>query len=398
MNKYIAFMAAVTVAAALIIGSILLCDDSKKAELSHESSTGSSSSETLSMEEALPEELEEASAKFKEILFDAQDTMRGQSDYFEITSGQMQRKINEEYLRLEPVMEDGGTPLIYYLGHQIYESQENGERYIISGNAILPVSFTADYEGNGYMREESTGRKIHLFGNASDVQHFKDQWEAGQRILSGETLADCGTIIFDGQLTDYRFTEEYGTIYFNLSEIAPLASDMTYYDVTMGYIDVYVNDFAVVRVPTTAANHMMKSTFEVVGDNFKFYSWNGKTFEAWGPVLDAITPKISIEDASMMFGWRFYTNGDVLSIVTDPLNATNLAAVRDRGDMGIILRLETMEDGLIYLCAYDSNENLIWSKPYDESMEEQLEVERGSLEAENATPEALKDALESEFS
>ncbi len=77
--------------------------------------------------------------------------------------------------------------------------------------------------------------------------------------------------------------------------------------------------------------------------------------------------KISIEDASMMFGWKMYTNGTALSIVTDPLNATPLAAIRENGDLGIRIVLNVEDDGLRYICAYDTDGNLMWKKPFDES-------------------------------
>lgn len=343
---------------------ILVFPGSKKEEVE-----SNSEEESVSSSEVVDKpQIESPEAKpFEEILFDTSPSMYGKTDYFTIQKGIDIKNLNSEYLQLEPLMDENGNPEKYYLGHQIYRSQTNGEDYIFSGNAILPVSFTADYEGNGYMREETTGKKIHLFGNTSDVETFLDNWDAGQRILSGKTEAEESSIIFDGALTPYKFVKKNGTLYFNLSEIAPLASSFTYYDETMGYIDVYVNDFCNVRVPTTAANPMMQKSLGVQGDNFKFLSWNGEEFEAWGPVLDAIDPEISIDDASMMFGWKMYTNGTALSIVTDPLNVTSLAAIRDKGNVGIKVVLEYGDDGQRYLCAYDSSGQQLWKKPFDES-------------------------------
>lgn len=342
---------------------ILVFTDGKK------ETADSPSEENVSSSEVVDEsQLENPETKsFEEIVFDTTPSMYGKTDYFTIQKGIDIKNLNSDYLQLEPLMDENGNPEKYYLGHQIYRSQTNGEDYIFSGNAILPVSFTADYEGNGYMREETTGKKIHLFGNTSDVETFLDNWDAGQRILSGKTEAEENSIIFDGALTPYKFVEKNGTLYFNLSEIAPLASSFTYYDETMGYIDVYVNDFCNVRVPTTAANPMMQKSLGVQGDNFKFLSWNGEEFEAWGPVLDAIDPEISIDDASMMFGWKMYTNGTALSIVTDPLNVTSLAAIRDKGNVGIKVVLEYGDDGQRYLCAYDSSGQQLWKKLFDES-------------------------------
>lgn len=369
---------------------ILVFTDGKK------ETADSPSEESVSSSEVVDEsQLENPETKsFEEIVFDTTPSMYGKTDYFTIQKGIDIKNLNSDYLQLEPLMDENGNPEKYYLGHQIYRSQTNGEDYIFSGNAILPVSFTADYEGNGYMREETTGKKIHLFGNTSDVETFLDNWDAGQRILSGKTEAEENSIIFDGALTSYKFVEKNGTLYFNLSEIAPLASSFTYYDETMGYIDVYVNDFCNVRVPTTAANPMMQKSLGVQGDNFKFLSWNGEEFEAWGPVLDAIEPEISIDDASMMFGWKMYTNGTALSIVTDPLNVTSLAAIRDKGNVGIKVVLEYGDDGQRYLCAYDSSGQQLWKKLFDES---QVGVEDPEVTASTSqldTEESSQSTLE----
>lgn len=358
-NKFILLPIAGIVALIVFI-FVLFVTDKKPTE---ENVPSQSQSETSSTSEVSNPEV----PAFEEIIFETSPTMYGKTDYFSIEAGIFTKQINTDYLKLEPLVDENGVPYEYFLGHQIYESQANGEQYIFSGNSVLPISFDPDEKANGYIREEDTGKKIHLFGNTSDLKNFEDSWDAGQRILSGKTNAPENAIIFDGILTPYTFERKNGTIYFDLSEMTPLLTPDSYYDETMGYIDVYVNDFCTVRVPTTAVNPMMSETFGVVGDNFKFRSWNGEKFTTWGPVLDALNPQISIEDASMMFGWKMYTNGTALSIVTDPLNATPLAAIKESGDMGIKIVLETGDDGLRYLCAYDTAGNLMWKKPFDES-------------------------------
>lgn len=357
-NKSI--LLAITAAILLAIFIIIVVTDKK--DLESNSDLISSSSTSSKGEIVGPEK-----TAFEEIIFDTEPTMYGKTDYFSIQSGIDIKEMNMDYLKLEPLLDETGNPIKYYLGHQIYKSQENGEEYIISGNAILPISFVADYEGNGYLREEGTGKKIHMFGNMSDLENFQDNWDAGQRILSGKTIAPENAIIFDGSLTPYTFTRQNGTIYFDLSEIAPLASEFTCYEETMGYIDVYVNDFSIVRIPTTAVNPMMSESLGVLGNSFRFSSWNGEKFTTWATVLDAIKPEISIEEASMMFGWKMYTNGTALSIVTDPLNATPLAAIRESGNTGIKVVIETSDDGNRYIRAYDSSGNIMWEKPFDES-------------------------------
>lgn len=343
--------------------------------------TASSSESSSNSVEATPD-----NNVFEEIVFDTEPTMCGRSDYFEVTRIQKIKEMRMDYLDLVPLEDENGLPQKYYLGHQIYLSNTTGEQYIMSGETLLPISFTDDDNGYGYLREEGTARKIHIFGNSYDLEKFLADWDAGQRVLSGETTADEGSIIFDGQLTDYKYVKKGNDIYFNLAEITPLLTDFSYYDETMGYMDVYVNDCTYVRIPTSAANSYLQETMGVVENQFRFKSWNGEDFECWAPVLDAFEPLINIRDASMMFGWRMYTNGEVLSIVTDPLNVTNLAAVRDSGDMGLRIVVEKNDAGESVMRAYNTNGDLVWEKPFDESMVDDIEQQNA-----NSSPQQILD-------
>ena len=383
-NKTLAILGIVLVFV-LLIGMVLLSFFSRNNE-----APAAASSEPVSSSEPVdskpPEEVEAAS--FEEILFDTNPTMYGKTDYFSVTRLQKAREMQEGYLKLAPLTDEAGTPQTYFTGHQIYLSETTGEQYIISGETLLPVSFTGDDNAFGFLREEETGRRIHLFGNSYDLQAFLDSWDAGQRVLAGETTADEGSIIFDGCLTDSTYTQKEGELFVNLAELTPLLTDFSYYDETMGYMDVYVNDCTFVRIPTAMANEMLQESLGVVTDQFRFQSWNGEDFECWGPVLDAVEPLISIRDASMMFGWKMYTNGSVLSIVTDPLNATNLAATRASGDMGLRIVIETNDAGEKVMRAYNDAGELVWEKPFDESMVDAIEEQN----SQSSPQQILEDA------
>lgn len=379
MKKSLFFMAILFVIA-LVFFVVMLITTDKDATVADSFAT-SSDSASSDVELENPKQPE-----FVEILFDTVPTMYGKTDYFSVEAGIDIMQIEKDFLQLEPMTDENGTPVKYYLGHQIYKSNTNGEQYIFSGNKILAISFEPDSLGNGYVREE-TGKRIHMFGNTSDLKNFQDEWDAGQRILSGKTEAPENAIIFDGALTPHTFERKNGTMYIDLSELASYISPEIYYNELMGYIDIYVNDFCTVRIPTTAVNPMMSKTYGIVGSSFEFKSWNGEKFTTWGPVLDALHPEISIEDASMMFGWKMYTNGTALSIVTDPLNVTPLAAITENGDLGVRIVLEAGDDNVRYICAYDTAGNLMWKKNFDESAIP--EEERSSLMT-NATVESDK--------
>ncbi len=309
----------------------------------------------------------EGTAGFKEIVYDTDPTMYGKTAYYTVEAGDFIWDINYDYMQLEPLTYEDGTPQLYSTGHQIYQSKTDGEQYIISGKSIIAVSFTSDNNANNFMREEDTGKRIHMFGNVSDLEYFKGRFEAAQRILKGESQAPENAIILDGVLTDFTYTEENGEMYFNLADIAyELSSAYSYFE-TDGILNVSVNDWVTISVPTTMASSYVKEYNGVAGERYKFESWNGEDFETWAPVLDPVKPEISAKDAQMMFGWGMYTDGNTLCIVSDPLNVSSLAAIREFGDLGIKAILETDDDGSMHIRAYSSSGELLWEKPFTEA-------------------------------
>ena len=84
-----------------------------------------------------------------------------------------------------------------------------------------------------------------------------------------------------------------------------------------------------------------------------------------------IRDRISVEDASRMFGWRMYTDGNVLSIVSDPLNVNDKAIIYNfGGSMGYKIVFEYDENGNAFMNTYDSKGNLISSSPFDPGVDE----------------------------
>ena len=360
------FLGAIAVIVVVFLLLVIEIFFSEKQE--NEENLPSSISHSELSDESISSEIPVYEKEFEKIDFGLEETMEGRSDYFSLTFSQNMAAENRAALNLTPIIENGLSKMSYS-GHQIYLSEKDGREYIISGTVAIPYGYETHYDGNGYLREEATGKRIHVFGNVSDLEAFQKNWESGQRILNGETQGEEGMIIFDGYLTPYTFEREGKDILISLREIAPLASPSTYYRETTGYINVYVNEFNTVKVPTTAANSMLQKTFNITGNNFQFTSWNGERFQCWVPVIDATDTQISIENASLIFGWEMYTDGKVLSIVSDQLNVSALTAIRDTGDLGIEVVLEEDEEGKRFSCAYDSNGTLLWKKPFTEPEE-----------------------------
>ena len=215
-----------------------------------------------------------------------------------------------------------------------------------------------------FLREENTGVRIYVMPNQSAETAFQSAWGSGSRILAGKTKAETDAIIVDGRLIDAKYTEQDGEIYFNLGDVAAEVDSSFQYTVQDGKVLIYPNEFCYVEIPTTAADIKQKESFHVVNNTFTFKSWAGEdsfTIDD-APVLDQNTLLISARDASRMLGWRMYTNGSVLSIVSDPLNVSNKTVVYANGSMGIETRVEYV-NGEYVINTYDTTGTLIDTKP-----------------------------------
>lgn len=219
----------------------------------------------------------------------------------------------------------------------------------------------------------------------TDLNDIKVKTEKQGNSVSMEVLVN-GSIVVDGRLIHSKYTEKDGEIYLNLVDVASATDSSIHYSEEKGYVAVRPNEFVTVQVPTNAANASQNKVFHVSGGKFTFSSWAGDSFSIDNiPVLDYDTTLISAENVSRMFGWRMYTDGDVLSIVSDPLNVTNKTVVYTSDSMGLTSVLEKDEFGNEVVNTYDSNGTLTSSKPFNGVLDDEPAAESGmSIENESS--------------
>ena len=392
MNKKVVIGASLGAVAIVGVGAWILGSHGKQEPEPSVSESVSStvSDDTESGSQAVSQP--EAAKEFKEIVFDS-PSMVGQSEYEQLEFFKTERESYREELQLVRAYTENG-PMVYATGHQVYSSPTDEYRYIISGYSPIKL-FEGNISDPTFLREEDTGERIYVFPNKTEESVFQDAWNSGQRILSGKTNGDHGTIIVDGRMIPAQYFEKDGQIYFSLVPVASAVDPSLHYTEDRGCVSVRPNEFLTVQVPTNAANSDQKKVFNVAGSKFTFKSWSGESFSIdTMPVLDYDTTIISAENASKMFGWRMYTNGDVLSIVSDPLNVTNKTVIYTSGSMGLTSVLEKDENGNDVVNTYDSNGTLISSTPFDasriddEPTEESSEAESDQTEEESAGDES----------
>ena len=358
----------------LILSSFTGCKKEPDSETTDSSSNNDNNQTIVSEDTEEKEDIIYEGTSFTEIDFGESETMVGKADYYSLTDYISWGQNDIKMYGLTPVIENGKEKVLE-TGHTLYYSN-TGEYFIISGE--VPVAYiNGKIYPTMYLREEGTGKRIKTFNNQMELDDFTSRWKSGQRVLSGETVTEEGTVIVDGCMTNIKYTKIDDETYFNLYDVFKEINPSTYYTAGSGEFNALPNGYNTVTIPTTELPQFMLETYGVnlLQTTFTFRSWNGGTpFEYEAPILDAKTFQISARDASKMFGWRMYTDGKALSIVSDKLNVTDEAVVYSyKGDSGISVKVEMGEDGNFYINTYDSLGNLISSVPYvDDGAEDEI--------------------------
>ena len=93
---------------------------------------------------------------FKEISYTGPDTMVGRAGYFDLEFFKEDSESVIKQKQLVRVFSEAG-PMTTDTGHQLYESEEDGHQYIISGYGLVRVN-NGVVDDTGYLREEKTGK------------------------------------------------------------------------------------------------------------------------------------------------------------------------------------------------------------------------------------------------
>lgn len=283
----------------------------------------------------------------------------------------------KEY-NLIPIKNENQEEIKVATGHTLYKSLQNDNLFIISGETpiqyingqIRPVSF---------LRAEHSKERIRVFNNQEEIDSFLSAWQAGQRVLSGETYADKGTVLIDGVMTDIKFNWEQNDVTFNLLDVMKEIVPDSYYTKGDPFFNVFLDENTVQLIPTSSATVQYQDlNLNLVRNTYTFHGLNEEKipFEYTANILDNITLKAYGKDMQVILGWEFYTNGDVLSIVSAKENISQKAVVYNfNGKSGYIVRIEVGEDGLYYQNKYNAKGELVDSKVFIEDELPEVEVE-----------------------
>ena len=299
------------------------------------------------------------------------NSMVGFADYENLDFDRELSKSFIDSMNFVPVMLDSG-PYKLETGHQVYRGS-NGKTYIVSGDRAMLVEHGKIISPNGvdYLREEGSGKRIWIALSPGEKEKMDRQWLEGQEILAGKKEPESQRILVDGFNTDLRYDVVNGKISFNLKDVATFICKGTYLAKGDTHLHIYPNEYYPLEVLTEAAPYHKQEAAGVRGGKYDFKAWNGQTFTVKIPLLNTETFMISAEDASRIFGWRMYSNGDALHIVSDPMNVTGKVVMYDNGQVGgQVTRLERDENGNEVMVTYDSAGNVLSIEPFSMPEEE----------------------------
>ena len=186
---------------------------------------------------------------------------------------------------------------------------KNAAEVVKRAQAVLPFALTEDQHKDAY------------------DQAVKNR-NNGQAILNGDQAAPMHCVILNGSLVpNLKFsTNDDGRLCVSLRELAEAYDTNTEFDDVAHLLTVPTIYGECIYIPTKGALHNISKYFEISNSDKTFVFTNRNTCELWKDTFtladddDMVMP---IEDIARIFGWDFWYNDNILSVVTDSLDDTN---------------------------------------------------------------------------
>lgn len=280
----------------------------------------------------------------------------GTAGYFEQTavSGKKMWEVKKDAIPdAEAVLDDTGNPVTIFTGNIVYQTKapiqrEDGTRvytrFVISGYDViwLDDDGTIDTPENMWLREETTAKHIYIVQDEQQLEEWTSAWERGQAALNGEISVSKGTIIVNGRILDStHFVYQNGEYAIPIIDVAKAIYPQAQYESSLNFLSFLDGNGRTV-IPFANCNAELKEKMGVA---------NGKyTFAIPGFSMDVSLPigssgLMSCSELSQIYGWKFYTDGNILLLITDECDYSNLFVLNTQEsgwvDVEVISRQET---------------------------------------------------------
>lgn len=300
-----------------------------------------------------------------------EQTMEGKTGYKQIEDKRRYSLDWKETLQLQE------TDTVYGpTGHKIYIGTD-GEKYILSDDVpvwIGPGNQLDLSSLNCILREEGTGKQIRTFITESEVDMFNKGYEEGQAILKGEKESIPQGIIYDGVLTPFTFEGTAdGNALIDLRDIALWASPDCYsYESGSPEIIVVVNENYAAGFKTTLLSEKSYDRLDVnvVDNSYRFRAY-GVEFRTH--LVHPDNPQLTVKEIARILGWTVYSDGEMLSILSDESNITDKAIVYNSNSVKLETVIERDNEDKLVSRQYDRFHNLIKESPYEGEDDEYMQ-------------------------
>ena len=192
-------------------------------------------------------------------------------------------------------------------------------------NLSNEIEYPSDY---AQLRKEGTCERLYIYTSKDAYDQAVKNRNNGQAILNGDQAAPMHCVILNGSLVpNLKFrTNDDGRLCVSLRELAEAYDTNTEFDDVAHLLTVPTIYGECIYIPTKGALHNISKYFEISNSDKTFVFTNRNTCELWKDTFtladddDMVMP---IEDIARIFGWDFWYNDNILSVVTDSLDDTN---------------------------------------------------------------------------
>lgn len=331
----------------------------------------------------------DASPKEFKLLPSQEPTNQGKSNYSQqIYDGTLlQKDFNKQYVEEVATDEYAVPDTKTIFGNQVYKAagafesaMPSKKYYQFYGNDVSWCDEDGWTDNIYLVRKEFTGERIYVVRSNQELDEYNEAWDKGQKILNGEETGSNGDIILNGRLLSCKYQLINGEYYIPLKDVGEAFNSEACKidkDNSILYLPVETG----IGIVTLGVPYTQFGTAGAISTTFTASEITNKDYPEWtdnfhiGATSSCYVPQ---SEVSRYAGWYFYTNGDVLSIVTDDLSVNNNFVLYNQKDRSA--KNQVAENGIIIRSSnqYDPSE-------IADDEDESESVDDGNMEVDSDT-------------
>lgn len=273
----------------------------------------------------------------------------GYAERVEPITGKTNYEVKQEQLNklnLTLVLSDSGYPMSVFNGqYTLYtgtDSDGNTLQYIVSGADAV------EYTGNFHTfdtlivaRQEGTAQRIHIFKSQDQVDTFIRERSEGAEALNNANDSGDWKIVLNGQLVENAspMLGDDGQLYLPMRQLVETYNpNYTQFDGAAGILYAGL-DGCLFSIPCDEASSYMKNKLEFFTGDDGYERYRYSDMGMGGNIVTVTgTPRVpqtaeymwvTPDDLAFILGWDVSIKGHTISVVSDPLDDSDLYMLFD---------------------------------------------------------------------